>query len=79
MQFTFAPQLMFEFAASVQSPLQVPEHEPPQWMAALPGMAVHFASHVPLHVPAHAALFTWLVPPLAAHEPVQLPLHVPAH
>jgi hypothetical protein len=40
---------------------------------------VQFASQVPLQVPAHAALLTWVVPPLATHEPVQLPPHVPAH
>ena len=40
---------------------------------------MHFASHVPLHVPEQAALLTIEVPPLATQEPVQLPLQVPAH
>jgi hypothetical protein len=49
-------------------------------MDADAGMAVHFASHDPLHVPEQAALLTIIeVPPLAMQVPVQLPLQVPAH
>ncbi len=40
---------------------------------------MQFASQVPLHVPAQAALLTLVVPALATHEPVQFPEQVPWH
>jgi hypothetical protein len=57
----------------------MPEHWPPE---KLPVHAAEhdpeaFAEQVPEHVPAQAALVTWVVPLLALQEPVQLPPHEP--
>jgi hypothetical protein len=43
---------------TVQPPVQPPVHEPAQWTFADAGIAVHLASHEPLHVPLQAALLT---------------------
>ena len=76
LQLTFAPQLMFAFAASLQSPVQLPLQVPSQ-CAGMPGVIVHIASHWPLHVPEQCAPFAPVG--LPAHVPKQVPEHVPSH